>query len=177
MKFCTLVLVGCMLIGVARITAGDDGSTSAESSSIIEPPQSVTEARSRAKLLHEMVRGTLQVVHRDFFDEDNAHAIPSSSLEDVFHEMERGYDVTLKWLTVNTDVVNVDHQAEGDFELQAVKKLAAGSPFVEASEENRYRFAGAIRLRSQCLKCHVKRRTNNDDRTAGLLIAMPLAAP
>ena len=111
MKFCTLVLVGCTLLGIARSTAGADESTSAQSTSIIEPPLSVAEARSRAMLLHEMIRGTLQVVHRDFFDEDNAHAIPSSSLEDVFHEMERGYDVTLKWLTVNTDVVNVDHQA------------------------------------------------------------------
>jgi hypothetical protein len=177
MKFATLLLFSCTLLGIARIAAGADESTSVEATSIIEPPQSIAEARSRAKLLHEMIRGTLQVVHRDFFDEDNAHAIPSSSLEDVFHEMQRGYDVELKWLTVNTDVVNVDHQAEGEFELQAVKKLASGSPFFEAREANRYRFAGAIRLRSQCLKCHVKRRTSNDDRTAGLLIAMPLSAP
>ena len=177
MKFATLALLGCMLLGAARITTAADESSSGPSASAIEPPQSVSEARSRAMLLHEMIRGTLQVVHRDFFDEDNAHAIPSASMEDVFHELERGYDVELKWLTVNTDIVNVDHQAEDEFELRAVKKLASGSPFIEASGANRYRFAGPIRLRSQCLKCHVKRRTSNDDRTAGLLIAMPLATP
>jgi hypothetical protein len=40
-----------------------------------------------------MVRGALQIMHRDFFDEENAHAIPSASLEDVFHEMGKSYDV------------------------------------------------------------------------------------
>jgi len=128
----------------------------------------------RAKLLHEMVRGTLQIMHRDFFDEDDAHAIPSASLEDVFHEMERGYGVQLKWLVVNTDVVNVDHRPVGQFEKDAARSLADGKPFVEATAADRYRFAGPIRLGSQCLKCHVKRRTSNKDRTAGLVISMPL---
>ena len=170
MKYATLLLLACVLVGIARLGAvADDGV------SVIDPPATVSEARSRARLLHEMIRGTLQVVHRDFFDEDNAHAIPSASLEDVFHEMKRSYDVELKWLTVNADVVNVDHEPEGEFETQAVKKLAAGDLFVEATEASRYRFAGPIRLRSQCLKCHVKRRTSNADRTAGLVISMPLS--
>lgn len=132
------------------------------------------EARARAKMLHELVRGTLQVMHRDFFDEDNAHAIPSASLEDVFHEMSESYDVKIKWLIVNTDVLNVDHEAETEFEKAAVKALAAGRPFAEKSTADRYQFAGAIRLSSQCLKCHVKRRISNEDRTAGLVITMPL---
>ncbi len=132
------------------------------------------EARTRSKMLHEMARGTLQVMHRDFFDEDNAHAIPSASLEDVFHEMERAFSVKMKWLTVNTDLVNVDHKAKTDFEKAAVKKLAAGEPFHDRVGVDRYQFAGAIRLGSQCLKCHVKRRTSNEERTAALLITMPL---
>ncbi len=111
------------------------------------------------ELLHEMVRGALQIMHRDFFDEENSHAIPSASLEDVFHEMGKSYDVQMKWLTVNTDLVNVDHQAKSAFEKAAVKELAAGKQMAEKIEERSYQYAGAIRLGSQCLKCHVQRRS------------------
>jgi hypothetical protein len=134
-----------------------------------------SEARSRALLLHEMASGTLQMMHRDFFDDDNAHAIPSASLEDVFQEIEKGFSVQMKWLTVNTDVVNVDHQAKTEFEKFAVTSLAAGKPFVELVTSEHYQFAGPIRLGSQCLKCHVKLRTSNEDRTAGLVITMPIS--
>ena len=142
--------------------------------SSISAPATVDEARARAKLLHETIHGTLQVVHRDFFDEDNASMIPSASLEDVFHELSRSYGIDLKWLVVNADVVNVDHEAEDEFERNAVKALAAGKGQFEATENGRYRYAGPIRLASQCLKCHVKNRTTTEDRTAGLLISMPL---
>lgn len=140
------------------------------------PATTQTEARARAMMLHEMIRGSLQVMHRDFFDDDNAHAIPSASLEDVFHEMGKSHNLQLKWLVVNADVLNVDHRAETAFEKAAVKTLAAGKPFAEQTTANRYQFAGPIRLRSQCLKCHVKRRTSNEDRTAGLVITMPIVA-
>lgn len=126
-------------------------------------------------MLHELVRGSLQVMHRDFFDEDNARAIPSASLEDVFREMHKSYGVKMKWLTVDADVVNVDHQAETQFEKSAVKALAAGKPFAEEVTAEHYQFAGPIRLGSQCLKCHLKRRTSNKERTSGLVITMPLA--
>lgn len=140
----------------------------------LSAPTSVTEARARARLLHESIRGALQVVHRDFFDEDDAHAIPSASLEDVFEELAETYDVRLKWLIVETDIVNVDHQATDEFEKAAVAALRKGKPRHEAVEQARYRFAGNIRLASQCLKCHVKHRTSTEDRSAGLLISMPL---
>ena len=141
---------------------------------VFDAPTSITAARPRARLLHETLRGTLQVVHRDFFDEDNAHAIPSASLEDVFDSLKETYRVELKWLIVETDVVNIDHQPSGEFELSAVKALKAGEPRYEAVEGGRYRFAGPIRLASQCLKCHVKHRKSTEDRTAGLLISMPV---
>ncbi|EMI46853.1 signal peptide protein [Rhodopirellula sp. SWK7] len=120
------------------------------------------------------MHGTLQVVHRDFFDEDNTHAIPSASLEDVFEELSENYDVTLKWLIVETDIINVDHHPNDDFERLAAKALKEGKPNYESVEESRYRFAGPIRLASQCLKCHVKHRTDTNARTAGLTISMPL---
>ena len=137
-------------------------------------PSTIDEARGRAKLLHETIHGTLQIMHRDFFDEDNAHAIPSSSLEDVFHELSKSHHVTLRWLNVNTDVVNVDHNPQDDFERRAVDELATGKADFEAVDEGRFRYAGRIRLASQCLKCHVKNRTSTQDRAAGLLISMPI---
>jgi hypothetical protein len=169
-----------VLLLVSALVFGDENQPTSQSKSEIEisPPSTPEEARSRAKLLHEMVRGALQIMHRDFFDEENAHAIPSASLEDVFHEMGKSYDVQMKWLTVNTDLVNVDHQAKSAFEKAAVTELAAGKQMTEKIEERSYQYAGAIRLGSQCLKCHVQRRTSNEDRTAGVVITMPvLAAP
>lgn len=140
----------------------------------VPPATTVAEARARAMLLHESIHGTLQVVHRDFFDEDNTHAIPSASLEDVFDEFSENYDVTLKWLIVETDIINVDHQPIDDFERLAAKALKEGKPNYESVDASRYRFAAPIRLASQCLKCHVKHRTDTNARTAGLTISMPL---
>jgi Protein of unknown function (DUF3365) len=132
------------------------------------------EARARALLLYESIRGTLQVVHRDFFNDEDSTAIPSASFEDVFKEISRSYNVQLKWLNVETDVVNIDHQPEGDFEEAAVIELKKGANDYDDIEGKRYRFAGPIPLASQCLKCHVKNRTSTEARTAGLLISMPL---
>ncbi|MCA9127127.1 MAG: DUF3365 domain-containing protein [Planctomycetales bacterium] len=174
-----LRLFPIFMLALALVQGDEKQSTSQSKSQIeISPPSTLEEARSRAKLLHEMVRGALQIMHRDFFDEEDAHAIPSASLEDVFHEMGKSYDVQMKWLTVNTDLVNVDHQAKSAFEKAAVKELAAGKQMAEKIEERSYQYAGAIRLGSQCLKCHVQRRTSNEDRTAGVVITMSiLAAP
>ncbi|MFV1995493.1 MAG: hypothetical protein ACC661_08650, partial [Verrucomicrobiales bacterium] len=52
-------------------------------------PATVAEARGRARLLHETIHGALQVMHRDFFDPEDRHRIPSASLEDVFDELAR----------------------------------------------------------------------------------------
>ena len=139
-----------------------------------ESPHTIREARDRAILLHETIRGTLQVVHRDLFDDEDAFAIPSNSLEDVFEELANRYQVDIRWLVVNTDVLNVEHKPKNDFEKSAVASLAAGNPSFERTSKDRYSFAGAIRLKSQCLKCHVKRRTDTGERIAGLSITMPI---
>ncbi|QDT11107.1 hypothetical protein K239x_31010 [Planctomycetes bacterium K23_9] len=156
------------------LTLGADERRVERDTKTIAPANSVAQARARAMLLHESMRGTLQVVHRDFFDEDDAHEIPSASLEEVFDELAKMYDVDLKWLIVETDLINVDHQAEGEFEKSAVIALKKGDKRYEAWEKGRYRFAGPIRLGAQCLKCHVKHRKSTEPRTAGLLISMPL---
>ncbi|MGI9474607.1 MAG: c-type heme family protein [Rubripirellula sp.] len=140
----------------------------------IRPPSNVGRARDRARLLHEVVRGTLQVVHRDLFDEEDSFAIPSRSLEDVFHELGRRYHVQLRWLNVQTDVLNQDHLPANRFEREAAEQLAAGKPSYEEMTSERYQYAGAIHLKSQCLKCHVKRRISTERRVAGLVITMPV---
>ncbi|MBA2114168.1 c-type heme family protein [Bremerella alba] len=141
----------------------------------IASPTTLAQARARAILLHETLHGTLQVVHRDFFLEDESRVIPSASLEDVFHALEESFQVQLKWLVVETDVVNVDHKPESPFEHAAVKALAQRKPYWDGVEGDKYRFAGPIRLASQCLKCHVRNRKDTEDRTAGLVISMPIA--
>ena len=91
--------------------------------------------------------------------------------------MAASYDVRLKWLVVDTDVVNVDHKPANAFEKGAAAALGAGKPSFEQTEAGRYRYAAPIRLASQCLKCHVKSRTSTDERVAGLVISMPLRRP
>ena len=137
-------------------------------------PQSIAEARDRARLLHEMVHGALQVVHRDFFDEENIHTIPSRSLEDVFVELERSFGVTVRWIAFNAKAMNVDHKPRDDFEKTAADALKAGKSEFESCQpgEGRYRHIGSIRLASQCLKCHLPTRSSNEDRLAGLSITM-----
>lgn len=122
-----------VLLLASALVFGDENQPTSQSKSEIEisPPSNPEEARSRAKLLREMVRGALQVSIVISSTKKNAHAIPSASLEDVFHEMGKSYDVQMKWLTVNTDLVNVDHQAKSAFEKAAVKELAEGKQMAE----------------------------------------------
>jgi len=136
--------------------------------------QSEAEARGRARLLHEMVHGALQVMHRDFFREDQGLKIPSSSLDDVFAELDRSHGVKVHWLAVNAEPMNVDHKPKTGFEKAAVKALASGNMEFDAVDGDAFQFAGLIRLPSQCLKCHVPRRTSNRERAAGVVITLPL---
>lgn len=139
-------------------------------------PTTVQEARTRARILHETMHGVLQVMHRDFFDPNQRLSIPSRSLEDVFKELGRSWSVDVHWLVVNAEAMNVDNKPRDDFEREAARQLAAGKAEHESLEGNLYRFAGSIRLSSQCQKCHVPRRTSTEDRFAGLVISMRLAA-
>ena len=171
LRFLPIALFSCWFaIGIVPVAAEE----SSKSISVISRPSDVDQARDRARLLHEVVRGTLQVVHRDLFDEDDSFAIPSRSLEDVFFELSRGYHVKLKWLNVGTDVLNEDHLPSTAFERESAKQLAAGKERHEQVDESVYQYAGVIHLKSQCLKCHVKRRTDTKPRHAGLVITIPM---
>src|SRR5262245_51407108 len=89
-------------------------------------PATAYEARVRARLLHETIHGTLQVVHRDFFQADKSRSIPSKSLEEVFQELERSYHIELRWLAVNATAMDIHHQPKNQFENDAVKALQSG---------------------------------------------------
>lgn len=167
----------CAIIVVVSIWAIARSPSIPDNDSKLVQATNEDEARSRALLLYELAQGSLQVMHRDFFDKDNTRAIPSASLEDVFKEMDKSYGVRMKWLTVNTDVVNFEHEAKTDFERLAVKVLGSGEDYAEELGSQEYQFAGPIRLRSQCLGCHLKSRKSNNDRTAGLVISIPIKNP
>ena len=131
-------------------------------------PTTLDEARSRARLLWEVTKGSLQVIHRDFFHEETHKAIPSAALDDVFAEMQKTFQVRMKWLNAGTDIVTTDHQPVGELEMKAAQAIGRGTMFVEQYQQGQYQLAGAIRLRSQCLKCHLRGRNSTDDRSAGL---------
>lgn len=153
-----------------------------ESQQKIDPPRQMyypttaVEARVRARILHETVHGALQVIHRDFFEEEESRVIPSHSLEDVFKELERSQGIKVRWLAVNARAMNVDNEPRTEFEKQAVKVLSAGKAEFEQVTDKEYQFTGSIRLASQCLKCHLPMRKSNEARVAGLVISMPLNA-
>jgi len=140
-------------------------------------PEVNPEARVRAQLLHEMIHGALQVMHRDYFDPNAKDPIPSAALEDVFVEMKHGWDVEIRWLAVNAKAMNIDHEAKSAFEKAAVKSIAGGDESHEAVADERYFYAGAINLGNSCLKCHVPDRQSLENRKAAVVISMPLAIP
>ncbi len=137
-------------------------------------PTTVEEARGRARLLHESISGSLQLMHRDYFDPDDRDRIPSATLEEMFEAMNESFGVKLRWLGVNARTMDVDHEPQDQFERDAVAVLAKGKDEFERMEGKDYRFAGAIQLHNTCLKCHVPNRRSMEDRTAGLLIRMSL---
>jgi hypothetical protein len=134
------------------------------------------EARMRAELLQETIHATLHVVHRDFYREDEGLPIPATSLTRVFKAMEASQDVSLHWLVVNAEAMNVDHKPRDEFERLAVATLSSGQSSHEQAEAGIYRRAGVITLTSECLKCHLPNRRSTADRAAGLVISIPYRA-
>lgn len=169
----TIALLLFLLVPGAHTEPDDTPEAPEKTAAAANRPATVEEARGRARLLHEAFHGTLQIMHRDFFDPDDRHRIPSASLEDVFDELARAWGVTLTWLGVNAETLDVDHEPQDDFEKKAVAALASGKEEFEAVEGDLYRRVGVIVLHNRCLKCHVPDRTSLEDRVAGLAITMP----
>lgn len=116
-------------------------------------------------------------MHRDFFGDgdDESLSLPSQSLDDVFKEMSRTWDVEIRWLSVNAGK-GIDHNPKDRFEEAAAKALEEGAEEYEKIDENRFRYVGVIHIQNQCLKCHDRNRTSLDAKVAGLAFSLPIQA-
>ena len=133
------------------------------------------EAREQARLLHEALHSTLLIVHRKYYREDEKLPIPSSVLDDVFEEIQRKRKIEFRWISVNAEAMNIDHEPKTEFEKQAADVLSSGKKEFEQVEKGTYRHAGVICLPSQCLKCHMPNRRSSATRFAGLIISLPVS--
>lgn len=140
-----------------------------------EAELTVKEARRLSRVLHVAMHVSLQHVHDQFYREDEGLRLPAAVLTDVFSEVEEAERIRLRWLAVEGVAMNSDHVAKTDFEKAAVKALKAGTADYEQSTDGIYRRAAPITLSNHCLKCHVPDRKSTEDRTAGLIISMPVS--
>jgi hypothetical protein len=134
---------------------------------------SVDEARERARLLHGTIHDTLQLVHAQYYREDEGLMIPAASLKLVFQRLAEREGIKLRWLVVDGRAMNIDHNPKDEFEKEAAKALASGKEEYEVTADGVYRHAGSISLNAECLKCHMPSRSSNKSRTAGLVISVP----
>lgn len=135
---------------------------------------SLESARHQAKVLHTAMHSTLQVVHHQYYREDEGLPIPARTLKDVFAELEKEHHIKLRWLAVEGQAMNTAHKPQDSFENEAVNALKSGRREFERVEHGVYRRAGSITLLNHCLKCHVPDRKSTEARTAGLVIAIPI---
>jgi hypothetical protein len=173
-----LILTGTIIAGGLSNFVPADESSPAEprSQSPTEIPRSTTtQARRQAEILHTSIHSTLRVVHDRYYREDEGLPIPAAIMGDVFKELESEQNVKLRWLAVEGLAMNTDHLPQDTFETEAVKSLKSGKSFHELSENGLYRRAAPITLNSHCLKCHMPDRKSTRDRTAGLIIAIPVS--
>ncbi len=138
-----------------------------------EPP-GVQAARQTARQLHEAFGGALQVMHRDYFRENERMKLPSKSLEDVFAEMARTHQIELRWLAVNANAMSVNHEPKSKFDKHVVSELSGDKDEYDEVEDGVLKFAGAIPLSDSCVRCHVRSRTSNDEKKAALVITVPI---
>lgn len=173
-----MVVIAAFAFALHEQAPADSNSVTAPAKAKDQPNAdrpTLAQARRQAQLLHEAMHSTLQHVHHEFYEEDRGLPLPAAVLKDVFAEMEKKQQVKLRWLAVEGRAMNVDHTAATAFEKDAVQALSAGKAELEQIEKGIYYHAGAITLTNACLKCHVPDRKSTEDRTAGLIIAIPIA--
>ncbi len=140
-------------------------------------PKAITqdEARRQAQLLHTAIHSMLQRVHHGLYREDEGLPLPAAVFRESFADIEAEHDIKLRWLAIEGQAMNTDHQPVSDFEKQAAEALKSGELAHEEVRDGTYRRAGRILLANDCLKCHVPDRRSTKPRTAGLIIAIPIA--
>ena len=100
--------------------------------------------------------------------------LPAATLNDVFAELEREEGIKLRWLAVDGQAMNIAHEPKSTFEFQAAEALKSGKGEFELIDNGVYRRVGTIQLSNVCLKCHVPDRMSLENRTAGLIIGIPV---
>lgn len=140
-----------------------------------EPTLSLDQARERATVMHDVFESTLHAMHRHYFRNERA-TVPARALEDVFDDLEDRFQVNARWIAVNTNAMSVDHEAETDFEKQAVKEIGNGKEHIELVEKGVYQRATSIPLGFGCVSCHMGRLAPppKTPRFAGLVISIPI---
>ncbi|MCA9012463.1 MAG: DUF3365 domain-containing protein [Planctomycetaceae bacterium] len=169
------VFVAAMLGFGALICADEATGQQSESGSIEPSPVLKTEeARRQSKVLHSTIHSTLRVVHDRYYREDEALPIPAAAMGEIFKDIESIEHVKLRWLAVDGQAMNTDHVTKDSFETEAVKALKAGKLFHEEATERTNRRVASVTLSNHCLKCHIPDRQSTKDRTAGLIISVPI---
>jgi len=168
-----VALVATVVFGIFFVGEAVSDDSPKSTASTAELP-TANEARERAKLLHETIHSTLHVVHHHYYREDEELTIPGVALKRVFRELAESRNVRLRWLAVDAQAMNVEHNPKDEFEKKAAMALASGRPEFESAEHGVFRFVGSITLGSECLKCHLPNRKSTNDRVAGLVISMPI---
>jgi len=159
--------------------SGDDPPDAPEQSISAETAEqdrvTVEVARDRAKLMHNIYKATLDVMHDRYFHADRA-VVPARAMEDVFSELERQSNVQARWISVNLKPMSVSHKPETKFEKQAAKEIDNGKPNVEIIEDGFYRRVGAIPLGNGCISCHSGffKNPSKKPKFAGLVINIPI---
>jgi len=175
---CAIVSVFILTLTVTNLGRGQDSLSEAEQADAFprKDAQRVTEeeARRQAETLHTAMHITLQLVHHRFYREDEGLPIPAATLDEVFEELEDERQVKLRWLVVEGQAMNTDNKPQDEFEHDAVAALKAGKTSHEDIANGMYRRAAAITLTNHCLKCHVPDRRDTKNRTAGLIIHIPV---
>jgi uncharacterized protein DUF3365 len=136
---------------------------------------SVTAARERAKLMHDIYDVTLDVMHRHFLRLEQS-VLPARAMEDVFAEMAKQTSAQARWISVNTEALSIQHEPETEFEKQAAKEIAAGKADFELVENGYYQRVGRISLGSECVSCHTNQFSSpaTFPKFAGLVIRIPV---
>lgn len=141
----------------------------------VPPPLSLSAARERTALLHDVYSATLDVVHDRYFHGDRA-VIPARALEDVFKEIERKNHTQARWISASFAPMSITHEPKTEFEKQAARRLAKGEEFVETIEDGFYRRAGQISLSGGCVSCHggLFAASSPSAKFAGLILSVPV---
>lgn len=180
-----LGIIGIVGSGLTAESADEKPTTDKQTSTDKQTDKTVTKsrddrvtvevARDRAKVMEDIYKSTLDVIHHRYFHGERA-AVPARAMEDVFAEMKRHSKVEARWISINTKAMSINHDPKTDFELRAVKELGDEKAEIETVEDGYYRRAGVIPLTSGCLSCHegLFKSSSKVQRYAGLVISIPV---